>query len=50
MKGPGEERVKSISTHFPFSLSSDALKSVVSNSKNRIWKNELGLEIKRISE
>jgi hypothetical protein len=41
IKGPGEERVKSIFIHFPFSLPSSALKLVLSNSINRIWKNEL---------
>jgi hypothetical protein len=41
MKGPGEERVKSIFIHFTFLLPSGALKCVLFNSINTIWKNEL---------
>jgi hypothetical protein len=40
MKGPGEERVKSIFIHFPFSLPSGALNCVISNSTNIILKKE----------
>jgi hypothetical protein len=50
MKSPGEERCKSIFIHYPFSLPSGALKCVLSNSANRIYKNELGPKIERISE
>jgi hypothetical protein len=42
MKYIGEVRVKSIFMHFPVSLSSGVLKCVLSNSTNRILKNELG--------
>jgi hypothetical protein len=45
MEGPREERVKSIFINFPFSLSSVALKCVLSSITNRIWKNELGPKI-----
>jgi hypothetical protein len=45
MKGPGEERVEYIFIHFPFSQPSDALKCILSNSINGIWKNELGPKI-----
>jgi hypothetical protein len=45
MKGPEEERVKSIFINFLFSLPSGALKGVFSNITNRIWKNELGSKI-----
>jgi hypothetical protein len=45
MKGPEEERVKSIFIHFPFSLPLGALKCELSNNTNRIWKNELGPKI-----
>jgi hypothetical protein len=41
VKGPGEERVKSVFTHFPFSLPPGALKCALSNNTNRIWKNEV---------
>jgi hypothetical protein len=45
MKGPGEERVKYIFMHFLFFLPSGALNCVLSNSTNRISKNELGSKI-----
>jgi hypothetical protein len=41
VKGPGDERVKSIFfINFPISLPSGALKTVLYNSTNKIWKNE----------
>jgi hypothetical protein len=36
LKGPGEERVKSILIRFPFLLPSGALKCVLSNTTDRI--------------
>jgi hypothetical protein len=42
VKGPGEERVKSIFIDFPFSLPSGALKCVLHKSTHKILKNELG--------
>jgi hypothetical protein len=45
LEGPGEERVKSNFINFPFSLPSGALKCVLSNNTNRIWKKELGQKI-----
>jgi hypothetical protein len=45
MKISGEELVKAISIHVPFSLPSGALKYALSSRTNRIWENELNPKI-----